>query len=59
MYEAFISGYHLADVSHGKPYYVYCIEILESRTGTRYFIEKRYSEFSALHRKVRYRNVKY
>lgn len=52
MYEAFISGYRLADVSHGKPYYVYCIEILESKSGTRYFIERRYSEFSALHRKV-------
>ncbi|XP_077280422.1 sorting nexin-24 [Temnothorax americanus] len=53
MYEAFISGYRLADVSHGKPYYVYCIEILESKTGTRYFIERRYSEFSALHRKLK------
>jgi len=59
MYEAFINGYRLADVSHGKPYYVYCIEILESKTGTRYRIERRYSEFSALHRKVHYGNVNY
>lgn len=53
MYEAFISGYRLADVSHGKPYYVYCVEVLESKTGTRYFIERRYSEFSALHRTLK------
>ncbi|KAM0731177.1 Sorting nexin-24 [Formica fusca] len=53
MYETFISGYRLADVSHGKPYYVYCIEILESQTGTRYTIERRYSEFSALHRTLK------
>ncbi|EZA47274.1 sorting nexin-24 [Ooceraea biroi] len=53
MYEAFISGYRLADVSHGKPYYVYCIEVLESKTGTRHFIERRYSEFSALHRTLK------
>ncbi|KYN45120.1 Sorting nexin-24 [Trachymyrmex septentrionalis] len=53
MYEAFINGYRLADVSHGKPYYVYCIEVLESKTGTRHFIERRYSEFSALHRKLK------
>ncbi|XP_011864801.1 PREDICTED: sorting nexin-24-like [Vollenhovia emeryi] len=53
MYEAFINGYRLAEVSHGKPYYVYCIEILESKTDTRYFIERRYSEFSALHRKLK------
>lgn len=57
MYEAFISGYHLAEVSHGKPYYVYRIEILESQTGTQYSIERRYSEFSALHRTVCYQNV--
>lgn len=57
MYEAFINGYRLADVSHGKPYYVYCIEILESQTGTRYSIERRYSEFSALHRTVGYQSV--
>ncbi|XP_014478149.1 PREDICTED: sorting nexin-22-like [Dinoponera quadriceps] len=53
MYEAFINGYRLADVLHGKPYYVYCIEVLESKTNTRYFIEKRYSEFSALHRTLK------
>lgn len=54
MYQVFISGYRLAEVSHGKPYYVYCIEVLETESGTRYFIERRYSEFSALHRTVRY-----
>ncbi|KAG5325176.1 SNX24 protein, partial [Pseudoatta argentina] len=57
MYEAFINGYRLADVSHGKSYYVYCIEVLESKTGTQHFIERRYSEFSALHRKVHYRGI--
>lgn len=54
MYQVLISRYRLADVSHGKPYYVYCVEVLESESGTRYFIERRYSEFSALHRTVRY-----
>lgn len=54
MYQVFISGYRLAEVSHGKPYYVYCIEVLESESGTRYFIERRYSEFNALHRTVCY-----
>ncbi|XP_012532355.1 sorting nexin-24 [Monomorium pharaonis] len=57
MYEVLINGYRLADVSHGKPYYVYCIEILESKTGARYSIEKRYSEFSALHRKLKKDNL--
>ncbi|XP_020289017.1 sorting nexin-22-like [Pseudomyrmex gracilis] len=57
MYEASISGYHLAEVSHGKPYYVYRIEILESKTGTRYYIERRYSEFSALHRALKKDNA--
>ncbi|XP_012228759.1 sorting nexin-22-like [Linepithema humile] len=57
MYEVFISGYRLAEVSHGKPYYVYCIEILELKTGTRYYIERRYSEFSALHRALKKDNT--
>lgn len=47
----------LADVSHGKPYYVYCIEVHESKTGTRHFIERRYSEFSALHRTLKKDNL--
>ncbi|XP_076623622.1 sorting nexin-24 [Colletes latitarsis] len=57
MYQVFISRYRLADVSHGKPYYVYCIEVLESESGTRYFIERRYSEFSALHRTLKKENA--
>lgn len=52
MYQVSINGYRLADVSHGKPYYVYCIEVLESESGARYFTERRYSEFSSLHRTV-------
>ncbi|CAK9818729.1 Sorting nexin-24 [Anthophora plagiata] len=57
MYQVFISGYRLAEVSHGKPYYVYCIEVLESETGTRYFIQRRYSEFSVLHRALKKGNA--
>ncbi|XP_076237478.1 sorting nexin-24 [Calliopsis andreniformis] len=57
MYQAFISGYRLAEVSHGKSYYVYCIEVSESESGSRYFIEKRYSEFSALHRTLKKENA--
>ncbi|XP_033192201.1 sorting nexin-24 [Bombus vancouverensis nearcticus] len=57
MYQAFISGYRLAEVSHGKPYYVYCIEVLESESGTRYFVERRYSEFNALHRTLKKENA--
>lgn len=52
MYQAFINGYRLVEVSHGKPYYVYCVELFETDSGTRYFSERRYSEFSALHRTV-------
>ncbi|CAL7948371.1 unnamed protein product [Xylocopa violacea] len=57
MYQAFINGYRLAEVPHGKPYYVYCVEVLESETGTRYFIERRYSEFSVLHRTLKKENA--
>lgn len=57
MYQVFISGYRLAEVSHGKPYYVYCIEVLEPETGTRYYIERRYSQFSALHRTLKKENA--
>ncbi|XP_031847234.1 sorting nexin-24 [Nomia melanderi] len=57
MYQVFISRYRLAEVSHGKPYYVYCIEVLETESGTRYFIERRYSEFSALHRTLKKENA--
>ncbi|XP_076651662.1 sorting nexin-24 [Halictus rubicundus] len=57
MYQVFISGYRLAEVSHGKPYYVYCIEVLETKSGTRYFVERRYSEFSALHRTLKKENA--
>lgn len=52
MYQVFISGYRLANVSHGKPYYVYTVEMLDSNNGARYLIEKRYSEFNTLHRVV-------
>lgn len=54
MYQIFISGYRLAEVTHGKPYYVYSIEMIHSINGTRHYIEKRYSEFNALHRLVIY-----
>ncbi|KZC09988.1 PREDICTED: sorting nexin-24-like [Dufourea novaeangliae] len=57
MYQVFISRYRLAEVSHGKPYYVYCIEVLESERGTQHFIERRYSEFSALHRTLKKENA--
>lgn len=56
MYQVFISGYRLAEVSHGKPYYVYCVEVFEPSSGSRYFIERRYSEFSALHRTLKKNN---
>lgn len=57
MYQVFISGYRLAEASHGKPYYVYCVEVFEGSTGARYFIERRYSEFSALHRTLKKDNL--
>ncbi|XP_078033388.1 sorting nexin-24 isoform X2 [Augochlora pura] len=57
MYQVFISGYRLAEVSHGKPYYVYCIKVLETKCGARYFVERRYSEFSALHRTLKKENA--
>lgn len=53
MYQIFISGYHLAEVPRGKPYYVYSVEMVHSINGTRHFVEKRYSEFNALHRLVK------
>ena len=52
MYQVFISGYHLTSVTHGKPYYVYVVETTNSNNGVRHLIEKRYSEFSTLHRMV-------
>lgn len=53
MYQAFINGYRLVEVSHGRPYYVYCVELFETDSGTRYFSERRYSEFSSLHRTLK------
>ncbi|XP_047364945.1 sorting nexin-24-like isoform X2 [Vespa velutina] len=53
MYQAFINGYRLVEVSHGRPYYVYCVELFETDSGIRYFSERRYSEFSALHRTLK------
>ncbi|XP_001607242.2 sorting nexin-24 [Nasonia vitripennis] len=53
MYQVFISGYRLANVSHGKPYYVYTVEMVDSNNGARYLIEKRYSEFNTLHRMLK------
>ncbi|XP_015594727.1 sorting nexin-24 isoform X2 [Cephus cinctus] len=53
MYQVFISGYRLAEVSHGKPYYVYTVEVVESANNIRHFVEKRYSEFNALHRTLK------
>ncbi|XP_012280749.1 sorting nexin-24 [Orussus abietinus] len=53
MYQIFISGYRLANVSHGKPYYVYSIEVILPNSGMRHLIEKRYSEFNALHRMLK------
>ncbi|XP_066598833.1 sorting nexin-24-like [Prorops nasuta] len=53
MYQVSITGYRLAEESHGKPYYAYCIEVLEPNSGIQYFIEKRYSEFNSLHRTLK------
>ncbi|XP_058799380.1 sorting nexin-24-like [Phymastichus coffea] len=53
MYQVFISGYRLANISQGKPYYVYIIEMVGSSNGHRYLIEKRYSEFNTLHRMLK------
>ncbi|XP_011497399.1 PREDICTED: sorting nexin-24-like [Ceratosolen solmsi marchali] len=53
MYQIFISGYRLANVSHGKPYYVYAVEMVDSNNGFRYLVEKRYSEFNTLHRMLK------
>ncbi|KAK0161977.1 hypothetical protein PV327_008367 [Microctonus hyperodae] len=50
MYQVFISGYRLAEVAYGKPYYVYNIQITESNSCVKYTIERRYSEFNTLHR---------
>jgi hypothetical protein len=52
MYQILISGYRLANVSHGKPYHVYIVEMIDLHNGFRYLIEKRYSEFNTLHRMV-------
>lgn len=52
MHQVFISGYRLVSISHGKPYYVYTVEMVDSNNGARYLIEKRYSEFNNLHRMV-------
>lgn len=52
MYQLFISGYHLANVSQGKPYYVYTVEMIDSNSGLKHVTDKRYSEFNTLHRMV-------
>lgn len=50
MYRVIITGYRL--VTHGKSYYVYSIQVTEPNSGILYVIERRYSEFNSLHRKV-------
>ncbi|XP_034934119.1 sorting nexin-24-like [Chelonus insularis] len=53
MYQVFITGYRLTEVAHGKSFYVYTIQVTDSTTGVKYSIEKRYSAFNALHRKLK------
>jgi len=53
MYQVSISGYRLAEVTHGKRFYVYTIVVKNTRGGTRYTINRRYSEFNALHRTLK------
>ncbi|XP_044018705.1 sorting nexin-22-like [Aphidius gifuensis] len=51
MYRVMITGYRL--VTHGKSYYVYSIQVTEPNSGILYVIERRYSEFNSLHRKLK------
>ncbi|XP_043282582.1 sorting nexin-24-like [Venturia canescens] len=53
MYQVSISGYRLAEVTHGKRFYVYTIEVRDTRGGAKYSINRRYSEFNALHRALK------
>lgn len=52
MYHVFISGYRLVEADHGKSFYVYTIEVTDTDTTVKYTIERRYSAFNALHRRV-------
>lgn len=52
MYRILITGYRLVEVPHGKSFYVYSIQVTEPNGGIFYLIERRYSEFNSLHRKV-------
>ena len=51
-YQVSISGYQLAEVPHGKRFYVYTIDVKDTKSYTKYSINRRYSEFNALHRAV-------
>ncbi|XP_046619747.1 putative glycerol-3-phosphate transporter 5 isoform X2 [Neodiprion virginianus] len=53
MYQVFITGYRLVEVSYTKPYHVYTIEVLQPNSSLRHIVEKRYSEFNTLHRMLK------
>ncbi|KAH0545684.1 sorting nexin-24-like [Cotesia glomerata] len=53
MYHVFISGYRLVEADHGKSFYVYTIEVTDTNTTAKYTIERRYSAFNALHRRLK------
>ncbi|XP_015112764.1 sorting nexin-24-like isoform X2 [Diachasma alloeum] len=53
MYRVFITGYRLAEVTHGKSFYVYTIQLTDANSGIKYSIERRYSEFNSLHRMLK------
>ncbi|XP_057320126.1 sorting nexin-24-like [Microplitis mediator] len=53
MYHVFISGYRLVEADHGKSFYVYTIEVTDTDTAVKYTIERRYSAFNALHRRLK------
>ncbi|XP_063995277.1 sorting nexin-24-like isoform X2 [Diachasmimorpha longicaudata] len=53
MYRVFITGYRLAEITHGKSFYVYTIQLTDANSGIKYSIERRYSEFNSLHRMLK------
>lgn len=52
MYQVYVNSYRLVHVTHGKPYYIYNVDVINRLTGDSHQIHKRYSEFNALHRMV-------
>ncbi|XP_011311016.1 sorting nexin-22-like isoform X2 [Fopius arisanus] len=53
MYRVFITGYRLAEVTHGKSFYVYTVQVTDSNSGIKHSIERRYSEFNSLRRMLK------